>query len=300
MFSKKALTLFALFLGLFLTSRSAHACGDYCDWGGLFNTTGYLGYGLGTSMTDIYSYTSTSISISYEEYGGGYSGGCGSFYGGCGGYTPSCGGFGYSDPYGPSTYGDVYGMGGPGMGGMNPFMNPASFNGMGSFMDPMTQMMMMTTLGMTPTMPMPIGPMTSMMPPQFFPPMQPPTMGPPSLIPQFYNPIGYPPAMPPTITPYQQPTVPFGSPVPPVNNPGPSTPPISQPPTNPLPWGGCDNIVVMCPGGPTERPPTVTPPPTPMSPPTPPITGNPQYQTVPTDPTRYQIPRGTHGVGVRR
>lgn len=301
---KLRLVMIALGMALgALAPEVASACGDYC---GLYNTTGYLGYDLGTSMYGISSYTSTTTVTVTDDYG--YGGGCGSFVSSCGGSMPSM----CSDGCGVATPYDMY-LANPMAflsGGMNPGvspMNPMTFPGTGSFMDP-TQMMMPSTLGYPFTPPF-VNPISSVMPPQMFPPvvtdpfsMFPfpgvfPPGGPnpmnPSLLP-FQPPLGpmYP-TVPPYTNPFTNPSVPFGNPVPPVNNPVPTNP-ISPPPPTVLPWGGCDNVVVMCPTGSPTRPTTTpvnTPVPTPLAPP---FSVQPQYQTSPTDPTRFQVPRNSH------
>jgi hypothetical protein len=141
------------------------------------------------------------------------------------------------------------------------------------------------------------------------PPLMPPMSPPPGVSPIPY----YPPVVPPNF--------PYGpnAPYPPIN---PYTPPTTQ-----LPYGGCDNVIVMCPSGPvtpgggtpyipinnpiTSQPPT--PPSTPIVPtipitvtvpsggsnsptnPTPynyPATTQPGTQNLPQSPIRYNTPRG--------
>ena len=121
-------------------------------------------------------------------------------------------------------------------------------------------------------------------------------------------------------TPYYPPVVPPNFPY------GPNTPypPVSPytPPATQLPYGGCDNVVVMCPSGPITPGGTTTPyipitnPITPQIPvtPTPPVTvtvpsgdsntstnptpynypvvTQPGSQTLPQSPIRYNTPRG--------
>lgn len=316
----KAIVALGFLVGIFSASSTALACGSVCEYGGLYSATGYTGYDLGTAMYDISSYTTTSTTT-YVDYGG-YSGGCGSYMGTCGNSSPSvcgggCGGSdgGYSnDPWsmtngGQNPYGGMVDPYNPMSNPMNPMSNP--------YADPYTQMMMGSTIGNPYMMPPGMDPIMSMMGPQSFPPIgYPPMMTNPypgyyptipnvSFLPSSTYPYSYNPTAPfiptsPTTTTYQNPTTNYGPIIPATNYPGtnPSiTPIVSQPPTNPLPWGGCDNVVVMCPTGPTIRPPTVTT--TPIVPLVPPITASPQYQTTPTDPNRQQIPRGivtTHGV----
>ncbi len=306
----KAILALGFLVGILAPSSTAMACGSYCEYGGLYGTTGYSGYDLGTAMYDISSYTTTSTTT-YVDYGG-YSGGCGSFMSTCGSSTPSvCGGGcgssggGYgSDPWSMTN-------GGSNPYGMDPMTNP--------YVDPVTQMMMGSTMGNPYSMPPGMDPIMSMMGPQSFPPVgYPPMMTSPypgyyptipnvSFLPPSMNPYSPYPTTPyypgsPTTTTYQNPTTNYGPIIPGLSNSpvvNPITPIVSQPPTTTLPWGGCDNVIVMCPTGPTIRPPTVTT--TPIVPLVPPITASPQYQTTPNDPNRQQIPRGiitTHG-GVR-
>lgn len=306
MILKKAIVTLGFILGFSVLPTHAVACGDYCDWGGLYNTTGYSGYGLGSTLYDISNYTTTSVSVSVDYgYSGGYGGGCGSFSGSCGGYTPSCGSS-YGDYGGGVTPYDIF-MAGSG----NPMgMNPMTFPGSGSYQDPMLQTLMMSTLG-NPYSPNGFNPITSTMNPQMFPPFglnNPYAVNPfpgtnpyfpnlsllPNMTPYYpytgpSNPLGA-----PYTTPYSNPYNPYGTQVPPVSNPAPTTT-ISQPPPTPLTWGGCDNIIVMCPTtGPIGQPPTVGPV-IPLTPVSAPFSVQPQYETTPTDPTRYKLPRGTHG-----
>ena len=301
----KSILALGFLAGIFAASPAALACGDYC---GLFGTSGYVGYDLGTAMYDISSYTTTSTTT-YVDYGG-YSGGCGSFMSTCGSSSPSVcgggcgGGMGGMDPWTLTN-------GGQNPDGMNPMVNP--------MVDPVAQMMGMSTMGNPYMMPPGMDPIMSMMGPQSFPPIGYPSMQTSpypgyfptipnvSFLPSTMNPY-YPsinnPFIPtsPSTTTYNNPTTTYGPVIPGLNNPptNPTNPVVlSQPPTINLPWNGCDNIVVMCPTGPTTRPPTVTT--TPVTPVIPPITASPQYQTTPTGPDRNQIPRGivtTHG-GVR-
>jgi hypothetical protein len=231
------------------------------------------------SMYDLGNYSN-----SYGGYGGGYNswgGGCGSFAYSCGssgaiididisisGGSNSCSSCGNSFDYGSaaSTFGN-YGMQAFPMDygyQSNPYVNPYSpsiYPGVG-YQNPMT----------TP----------------FNPGMYNPTF--PTQNPIGYNPIGSP------FTPVvQNPTFPV---------------------QNPMPWGGCDNVYVMCSQPPPVRidPPTTVfnqppgyipvnptasfvPGPTVQQPPTTvytnptPWTVTPTYNTIPTDPIRYSVPR---------
>lgn len=84
--SLRKLIFLGLVLGLML-SPTAKACFDgSCDsWGGLFNTGGYNLYGFGSDIYSLGGYSS-----GYDSWGGG----CGNIYSGCGGGYDSAGMYG--------------------------------------------------------------------------------------------------------------------------------------------------------------------------------------------------------------
>ncbi len=240
---------------------------------GLCSGNGYIGtYSMGGH--NLYSFTTdiyTIIDTTYSEMPL-YGGGCGSLLSGCNACNSS-----------PSLYG--------GSSASNPdtqLINQLLI----SQINQNTLQMCMVSGMCNPINPyLPInGPVPPMIPPV------PPISG-----------ITPPPYYPPVVTPSfpNDPNSPYNP-----NNPyNPFYPyPPSIPPVTQLPYGGCDNVIVMCPIGPITPvsgpsggfPPISSPPTTPVTgtPPqrSPGITYPPSYQggsqTLPQSPTRYQTPRG--------
>lgn len=315
----KILSQWAIAVGL-LFSASSFACGDYCDsgWAGVYETGGYDFY---QSAYDVYQST-LEVDITTTTYMPVYD--TSSYGGGCGSLLSTCGG-GYDNPTINNPYTTPYGSG-PGTPGdigliprdpnnpldpFNPLINP--FNpgtpggpGLGT-VDPMNP-------GGNPIVPiavggpMPGGPGIISRDPAVLPPTVPPM------------PLPLPIAMNPPFPPYTGtlPTNPYQPPVVNPPNPTPVTPvgvgtstlpntgTVTRDPNTPYvppappPYGGCDNVVVMCPTGPVVRP-TGTTGSTPvistlMPGNTVPTVSNPSVspstQTSGTPVNRNQIPRG--------
>lgn len=260
----KTLSLAVLLLVTALSSP-LKACGDYCDYSGMYGVGGYNLYSFSVDIYAVYDY-------GYSNYD--YSGGsCGSFSG-CG----SCYDIGLLSGYsGLNTYYDTSLLNWPVYSPSFPYPTstfPGMFPGVNPYWPPITQYPFIPPSYPAPTWPIPMDPTW-------------PTI----------------PTFPPTT----------------------GFPPIAPPPTTNPPYGGCDNIIIMCPGGSMLRPPGVTTFPTPTVPtfpspatpsfPTPtapsfPTTPNapsiPTTQPMPqapvvfdpttthtnTDPVRIQVPRG--------
>ncbi len=253
----------ALFVIVFLlaTGQSrAIACGDSCgDWSGLYNTGGYNLYNFGVDMYNTMDYGSSQYDMGYDS--GSWGGSCGMLVSGCGsGYDTS------SYTVTIDTYTTLAGLCGGGCS------SGYDFNSYGS---PYNDPSIFTNPFIPPTnpfvQPSPFAPIAPSVPTPFFPPISNNPMGP---IGPMFPPVGMmPPTIPPvTFNPY---------------NPGGITPPPNFPGAPGLPWGGCDNIIVMCP----QSPPTWGPP---NGPGGAGGTFTPYTNTTPVTPVRIKIPRGVH------
>lgn len=237
---------------ILLVPMRASACGDYCeDWGALYYTGGYNLYDFGVDLYDTSSYGTSGMD--YSNWGGG-----------CGSLISSCG-----NAYNDSSYTiliDTYTT----MAGL---CGTTCLGGSGSMPSAGWPY---TNSPFTPEAFSPDSPFTSPFSPPMAQPFSPPFAQPPM-------------ALPPLPMPYLPPALntppPVGG-IPPVTfnpyNPGssPNIPGLSPPPS--LPWGGCDNVIVMCPSGGV-----------------PPIGGgggtySPHTNTIPVSPVRIKIPRGVH------
>ncbi|NDG27880.1 MAG: hypothetical protein EB120_11985, partial [Proteobacteria bacterium] len=217
----------------FIAPEQAQA--EMCSSCGLYNTGGYNLYSFGQNLNSIasacapvtvpiqvpvylsnptqylFSFSSPTFTSSSPSYGWG---------GGCGTFTQSCG----------SCY-DSVGLGGYGSySGVNPvdiqLLNLITYqNGiLNQLSNPV-----IPGLGTGPTYPNPYSPISPVGPSPFYPPVYPPV----------YPTDPYNPGNPITSLPIGLGTGPT-SPVPYDNT-------IVPPSSNPLPYGGCDNITVMCP-----------------------------------------------------
>jgi len=208
--------LFVAFLVVvgLMASERALACGG-CSGNGYVGAISTGGYNLYTFATDVYTIVDTTYYAVAPNYGG---------------------------------------ISGISLIGNNPCFNTPSLFGQNQGMDPSTQLMNQMLINqinqntaqmcMVSGMCNPINPYL----PSYgnFP-------GGPITIPPMAG-IPFAPYYPPTVTPYfpTDPMSPY-SPISPYNPFTPSYPPVI-PPSTQLPYGGCDNIVVMCPQSPIYPP----------------------------------------------
>ena len=251
-----------------LATSPIYACGDYdydCGYDGMYDVGGYNLYSFGADMYPILSYD-----YSGYDYGYNYGGSCGSFSSYCG----SC----YDTTYLTDSYLPSNSYSSSNTQLINQLLisqiNNNSLQLCLTFgiCNSGTSINPNGIPGINPTMPISPYPPTTQFPPMGFPPGMTP------IDPGFYPPITQ---MPP-----------------------PGVIPFSPPPPTTIPYGGCDNIIVMCPQGPINRPlpipgvPNlppynpgtpggVTPGTTPSYPP-----GYTNTGTVDQAPNRYRVPRG--------